>query len=61
MENREVLMNSDLTEPDQIDPEMHDLHQLSDEEYLSDDEFLFNCICICSISPFVSVMYGYEL
>ena len=47
MENREVLMNSDLTEPDQIDPEMHDfaLIAVSDEEYLSDDEFLFNGIC----------------
>lgn len=34
MENREVLIDSDLTETDQID-----LSPLSDEEYISDDEF----------------------
>ena len=39
MANREVLMDNALTGTDQVDPEIHDLPPLSDEQYQSDDEF----------------------
>ena len=58
VENHEVLMDSDLTETDQIDPEMYDLPPSFDEEYLSDNENESGVRRICR--PWYHINHGLQ-
>lgn len=58
VENHEALMDSDLTETDQIDPNMHDLPPSFDEEYLSDDENELGVRRICQ--PWYHINHGLQ-